>query len=154
MIEQLDRRILALETELAELRRRKIALLHEQIAEVEASLSGGASGSAAKAAGQKTGGARTGKGWAADLPAGDGWAPKARRGKAGPKKRGRRPGKRVPDEEILPFITKLVSGSGGEGISARKVSEAIGVFYPRVVKIMEANFKKTGQRKWTRYHLK
>jgi len=55
---------------------------------------------------------------------------------------------------MLPSITKLVSSSGKEGISARKVSEAIGVFYPRVAKIMEANFKKTGERKWSRYHLK
>lgn len=147
MIEQLDRRILALETELEELRRRKISMLQQQIAEVQASISAGTSGLSLK-----TGASRSGKGWVSSLPPSGDWTPKARR--AGPKKRGRRPGKRVPDEEILPSITRLVRESGGEGISARKVSEAIGVFYPRVVKIMEGNFKKTGERKWSRYHLK
>jgi len=124
-------------------------MLQQQIAEVQASISGATSGSSSK-----TGSPRAGKGWAASMPASGGWTPNPRRGKAGPKKRGRRPGKRVPDEEILPSITRLVRESGGEGISARKVSEAIGVFYPRVAKIMEGNFKKTGERKWSRYHLK
>jgi hypothetical protein len=41
MIEQLDKRIVALESELAELRRRKIALLQAQIEEVLASHTGG-----------------------------------------------------------------------------------------------------------------
>jgi len=156
MIEQLDRRISALETELGELRRRKIALLHEQIAQVEASLStdGPRSSTRGTQASGNPGGARAGKGWAGGIQATGNWTPSPRRSKAGPKKRGRRPGKRVPDEDILPAITRLVSGSGAEGISARKVSEAIGVFYPRVVKMMERNFKRTGERKWSRYHLK
>lgn len=151
MIEQLDKRIAALETELETLRRRKLALLQEQIQEVQASLSPSPCGSSAT---RKTGRSETSKGRAADLQAGGAWSPEKRRGKPGPKRRGRPPGKRVPDEEILPAITKLVSSSGREGISARKVSDTIGVFYPRVVKIMEANFKRTGQRKWSRYHLK
>ena len=147
MIEQLDRRISALETELQELRRRKIALLQEQIAQVESSLS-------SNAASAKPGAGRKGKGWTAAMPSASGWSPEPRRAKTGPKRRGRRPGKRVPDDQILPAITKLVSASGKEGISGRKVAEEIGVFYPRVVKIMEANFRKTGERKWSRYHLK
>lgn len=150
MIEQLDKRILALESELAELRRRKIALLQAQIAEVQASLSG--TGTApSKASGR---GARSGKGWTTEMPSA-GWPElSAPRGKSGPKKRGRRPGKRVPDEQVLPSLTRLVAAAGKEGISARKVSQATGIFYPRVVKLMDANFKKTGERKWSRYHIK
>lgn len=153
MIEQLDKRILALESELAELRRRKIALLQAQIAEVQATLSGNPSAPSAR--GTVSGkGSKSGKGWATDLQS-SGWSePAAPRGKSGPKKRGRRPGKRVPDEHVLPTITRLIAASGKEGISARKVSQATGIFYPRVVKLMDANFKKTGERKWSRYHVK
>jgi hypothetical protein len=133
MIEQLDKRIAALETELAELRHRKIALLQAQIAAVEASLAGESSAFSPKASVSYA---------------------KTRAGKPGPKKRGRRAGPRVPDEQVLPSITKLVSASGKEGISARKVSDATGHFYPRVLKLMEMHFKKTGERKWSRYHLK
>ena len=150
MIEQLDKRIFALETELAELRRRKIALLQEQIAAVEASMSGKASAGPAPRAGR----GKASKGWAADVQSGTWAEAPATRGKAGSGKRGRRPGKRVPDEHVLPTITKLVAAAGKEGISARKVSQATGIFYPRVVKLMDANFKKTGERKWSRYHAK
>jgi hypothetical protein len=178
MIEQIDKRIIALESELAELRRRKIGLLQAQIAEVEASLPSGApvsykaSGKAAAKSGksgwaadlQSKGGwaaeqasSRTSAGWAAELAAtkAGGWGgePSGKAGK-GPKRRGRRPGKRVPDEAVLPSIAKLVGAAGKEGISARKVSQVTGLFYPRVVKLMEGNFKKTGERKWSRYHLK
>src|SRR5688572_15873372 len=136
MIEQLDKRILALESELAELRRRKIALLQAQIAEVQASLSGGPSGPLPKSGR----GARSGKGWVTDLQATPAWSDlTAPRGKSGPRKRGRRPGKRVPDEHVLPSIVRIVSAAGKEGISARKVSQATGIFYPRVVKLMDAN---------------
>jgi hypothetical protein len=159
MIEQLDKRIIALETELEELRRRKIDLLQQQIAAIQASLSGNSSASPPKASTSSRDGGNTksGKGWVADLQPAGGRARKSAgpgSGKSGPKKRGRRPGKRIPDEQMLPSIAKLVSASGKEGISARKVSDAIGVFYPRVAKIMEKHFKRTGARKWSRYHLK
>ena len=110
--------------------------------------------SAPSGPGPKAGRGGKSKGWASEVQSG-GWAEAATpRGKSGAGKRGRRPGKRVPDEHVLPTITKLVAAAGKEGISARKVSQATGIFYPRVVKLMDANFKKTGERKWSRYHAK
>jgi hypothetical protein len=141
--------------------------------EDQASLTGGGSHAAttrAYASTAKASSSRPGKGWATDLQSKGGWAAELATSKApvawpelngtkggrssGPRKRGRRPGKRVPDEAVLPSIARLVGAAGKEGVSARKVSQATGIFYPRVVKLMDQNFKKTGERKWSRYHLK
>jgi len=141
MIDKINNRIAALESELAQLKQQKIAILQAQLAEVQASLSGAAPVSRA-ATGRKT----KVTGWADDLIA----AQPAR----GPKKRGRRPGKRVADDDALAAITKIVAAAGKEGVSGRKVAQATGLHYPRVVKIMDQAFRKTGERKWSRYHAK
>jgi hypothetical protein len=143
MIDKINNRIAALESELAELKQKKIAILQAQLAEARASLTGGGAAPAGRG-----GRGRKGKsgGWAADLPA----APKTRR----PGKRGRKRGKRIPDDEALAAITKVVVAAGKAGISGRKVAEATGLHYPRVVKLMDKSFKKTGERKWSRYHAK
>jgi predicted XRE-type DNA-binding protein len=47
-----------------------------------------------------------------------------------------------------------VVAAGKAGISGRKVAEATGIHYPRVVRLMDKSFKKTGERKWSRYHAK
>lgn len=193
MTEQIDNRIAALESELADLKRKKIAILQSQVAAIQASLSGAPSAAPAavpfrrppgrprKVTASSTGWvADLGKakpsssGWAADLakvkPSSGGWVAdmQAANAKAagakpaaakpakqsGPKKRGRKPGKRVPDEQVIAAAAKLVAAAGKEGISARKVAQATGIHYPRLTKLMDIHFKKTGERKWSRYHLK
>ena len=139
MTEQIDKRIAALEQEIAELKRQKLAILQRQVAEIQSSLSG-ASAPAVKAV----------RGTKAPKP--EKAAKPAKAG--GPKRRGRRPGKRIPDEVALANIKKLVVAAGKEGISGRKVSQETGLFYQRVVGLLDANFKKTGERKWTRYFAK
>lgn len=138
MIEQIDKRIAALEQEIAQLKREKIVILQRQVAEIQSSLSG----KRGKAPAEKTAKAERPEKTAKPAKAG------------GKKRRGRRPGKRVPDEVALANIKKLVVAAGKEGISGRKVSQATGLFYQRVVALMDANFKKTGERKWTRYFAK
>jgi len=48
-------------------------------------------------------------------------------------------------------LAKAVKGAGKEGVSARAASQASGVFYPRAIKLMDQNFRKSGSGKWTRY---
>ncbi len=143
MIDKIDNQIARLESELAELRKKKVAILQAQLAEAQASLGGAAP---ARRGGGKRGKAKAATGWVAELPA----AAKSR----GPKKRGRKRGKRLPDDEALAVITKVVTAAGKEGISGRKVADATGLHYPRVVKLMDKTFRKTGERKWSRYHAK
>lgn len=164
MIDQIDKRIAALESELADLKRRKLAILQAQVAAIQASLAGGA---VAVPVGNKKGGRpRKSPLPAAVAPApvkgkrvskssdGGGWPAEILAASKGRKKRGRKPGKHVPDEQILPSITKLVTAAGKEGISGRRVAQAIGVFYPRVKTLMDQNFRKAGERKWSRYFAK
>jgi len=156
MSEIIDRRITELEKELAGLRRQKLSELQTQVAALEASLT------EAPAAGPRKGrppgsGAGKGKGkrqkitrgWVTELAV----SPQAFATKRG-KRRGRPRGKRVSDAEALAKITKLVVAAGKEGTSARKVSLASRLFYPRVIELMNSNFKKGGEGKWTRYTLK
>ena len=160
MSEIIDRRIAELEKELAGLRRQKLSELQTQVAALEASLT--EAPSAAPRKGRPPGsGAGKGKdkgkgkrqritrGWATELAVN----PQAFAAKRG-KRRGRPRGKRVSDAEALAKITKLVTAAGKEGTSARKVSLASSLFYPRVIALMDANFKKGGEGKWTRYTLK
>jgi len=166
MIEQIDKRIAALESELADLKRQKLTILQAQVAAIQASLAKGVAPSPAKTK------ASDGDGWPAEIlaKASQGRKKSASTAKAsdeggwpaeilgmsskGRKKRGRRPGKHVPDEQILPSIKKLVTAAGKEGISGRRVAEALGVFYPRVRALMDQHFRKAGERKWSRYFSK
>ena len=63
-------------------------------------------------------------------------------------------GPRLSEEEVVERLTKVVKAAGEEGISARSAAEEAGVFYLRAIKVMDANFKKTGVAKWTRYRVK
>ena len=144
MTEQIDKRIAALEQEIAELKRQKLAILQRQVAEIQSSLSGAPAAAPAVKAARGTKAAKPEKAAKPAKPAKAG----------GPKRRGRRPGKRIPDEVALANIKKLVVAAGKEGISGRKVSQETGLFYQRVVGLLDANFKKTGERKWTRYFAK
>lgn len=160
MSEIIDRRIAELENELAGLRRQKLSELQTQVAALEASLTGAAADAPRR--GRPPGrppGSGKGKGKGKRQKTVSGWAaelavdPQAMAGKRG-KRRGRPRGKRVSDEEALAKVTKLVTSAGKEGTSARKVSLASGLFYPRVIALMNANFKKSGEGKWTRYTIK
>ena len=140
MIEQLDKQIAELEAKLATLRSQKLAALKAQVAALQASIAGGS--------------VSTPRGAAAKGAPVNAAAPRAKRTGKGPKKRGRRPGKRVPDEVLLPQIRAIVSEAGTEGISAREVSARTDIFYPKVIKLMKKTFKARGKGKWTRYFLK
>jgi len=158
MSESIDKRIAELEKELAGLRRQKLAELQVQMAALEASLTGAPAPAAAAAPrkGRPPGSGAKGKrpkittGWAADLSAKPQKASATDDGKG----RGRPRGKRVSDEDALAKITKIVAAAGKDGTSARKVSLASGLFYPRVITLMDGNFKKSGEGKWTRYTVK
>ena len=160
MSESIDKRISDLEKELAGLRRQKLAELQIQMAALEASLTGApaatATATAAPRKGRPPGSGAKGKrpkittGWAADLTAKPLKASATDDGKG----RGRPRGKRVSDEDALAKITRIVAAAGKEGTSARKVSLASGLFYPRVITLMDGNFKKSGEGKWTRYTVK
>ena len=156
MSEFIDKRIADLEKELAGLRRQKLTELQTQVAALQASLSGAPEAGPRKGRPPGSGNAKgKGKrqaatqGWAAELAT----DPKAFAAKPG-KKRGRPRGKRISDEDALARVTKLVTAAGKDGTSARKVAIASGLFYPRVIEIMDANFKKSGEGKWTRYTVK
>ena len=140
MIEQLDKQIADLEARLADLRRQKLVALQAQVAELQASITGGAAApraAASKAAGSAAAAPRT----------------KAA-ARTGPKKRGRRPGKRIPDDVLLEQIRDIVTAAGPDGISAREVASRTEIFYPKVIKLMKPVFKARGKGKWTRYMLK
>ncbi len=151
MSEIIDRRIAELEKELAGLRRQKLSELQTQVAALEASLMEAPATAPRKGRppGTGAGKSKVTRGWASELAVN----PQAFAAKRG-KRRGRPRGKRVSDETALAKITKLVAAAGKEGTSARKVSLASSLFYPRVITLMDANFKKGGEGKWTRYTLK
>jgi hypothetical protein len=145
MNESIDRRIADLERELAGLRRQKLAELQNQMAALQASLSSGGAPVSRGTPGRKPGRPpKAAKGWASGVPAGGFDA-------APRKRRGRKRGKHVPDSDALAVLTKVVSSAGKEGISARQASQLSGIFYPRAIKLMDDNFRKSGSGKWTRY---
>ncbi len=126
----LDKHISVLEEKLAELRKKKLALLQSRMKEAESAYRalqsnlGGGSGAA---------GRKAGKGSA---------------GRGGPR------GPRLSDEQVITKLTQVVKAAGAEGISARAASQAAGVFYLRAIKAMDGQFRKTGTAKWTRYFAK
>lgn len=139
MSSELDKEIARLERELSQLKRKKYAELQSQLAKLAADLddtSGGGDSSAPAAGGR---GARK--------------AAKKRGRKPGRKAGGRRGGRKpqVSDEEALELLRKHVAAAGPEGVSARAASDATGILYPRAIQLMQANFKKRGSGKWTRY---
>ena len=144
-MDSIDKQIADLERQLAALRRQKLSQLQSEMAALQAALSGEAEAPAPARRGRKP--KAESKGWAASI--GTSSAPSK-----GPKKRGRKRGKQVPDEEALASLTKAVVAAGADGISARNAAETSGVFYPRAIKLMDANFKKSGSGKWTRYRVK
>lgn len=128
----LDKQIAQLEGKLGELRKKKLSLLQERYQEAEramqmlqSSIKGGPV--LANFAGRSSKSIST---------------------KGGPR------GPRLSEEEVVERLTKVVKAAGEEGISARSAAEEAGVFYLRAIKVMDANFKKTGVAKWTRYRLK
>lgn len=134
MSELLDRRINELEHELAQLKRKKMALLQTEMAKLQADISG-------------TRPAKESRGWVADL------MPQNASGTGAPTSSGggRR---RMSDEEVLERLRGAVAAAGEEGISARQAAMDTGVFYLRAIKIMDDHFNKKGSGKWTRYTLK
>lgn len=137
----IDRRISDLENELTVLRRRKMALLQEELSKLQSDLNG-------------TRPVKSAKGWASDL------VPALEYDSAGtfPAKRkytksGSR-GKRLSDEDVIERLRKVVASAGSEGISARSAAEQAGVFYLRAIKAMGDTFVKSGSGKWTRYTIK
>ena len=158
MNDYIDKRIAELEKELAALRRQKLAALQSQVALLQASLTGAPESAPLKAAPVKASAsaAPSGKrkkitqGWAAELTANPlAFADQPRKGRGRPK------GKRMSEEDAMALITRLVAAAGKDGTSARKVSKASGLFYPRVLELIDnEKFKKTGEGKWTRYTLK
>jgi hypothetical protein len=145
MTESIDRRIAELERELAGLRRQKLSELQTQVAALQASIGGGGAGApAVRGPGRRPGRPpKAAKGWATGVDSGYDAAPR--------KRRGRKRGKHVPDNDALSQLAKVVSSAGKEGISARKASQLSGIFYPRAIKLMDDHFKKSGSGKWTRY---
>lgn len=158
MPDYLDKRIAELEHELASLRRQKLASLQSQVALLQATLTGASESMPLKAAPLKASPAAApiGKrnkitlGWAAELTANPlAFADQPRKGRGRPK------GKRMGEADAMALITKLVAAAGKDGTSARKVSKASGLFYPRVLELIANDkFNKTGEGKWTRYTLK
>lgn len=144
MSEFIDKRIAALENELSGLRRQKLVALLSEVAALQASLAGapGAAGQSGAGGPRKMGRPRK-----TDEATG---APTARPRK----RRGRRHGKRISDQEALGMLRNAVAASGSEGLSARAASDSAGVFYPRTIKLLKGNFKRAGAGRWTRYSLK
>lgn len=125
----LDRKIAALEEQLADLRKRKLALAKDRLREAEMEVS------------------RLNN----DLKGGGLVLPIIRRkgnAKGGPR------GPRLKDDQVLALLTREVKAAGDQGISAREASKRTGVFYLRAIKVMDENFKKSGTGKWTRYRTK
>ena len=137
-MDSIDKQIADLERQLAGLRRQKLASLQSQMAALQAALEGGTEAAAPVRRTRKV--KEETKGWAGEL--------------SSPKRRGRRKGKHISDEEALAALTKVVVAAGAEGISARHASEKSGVFYQRAIALMNDSFKKTGSGKWTRYTVK
>ena len=153
MTESIDKQIAQLESELARLRNLKVSALRAQLAAIESQIRGDVSAPAAAAAPGKRGPGRKKKeSWA---PAAAGAVAAARPAKGG--KRGRKPGPRISDEEVIEVILKFVREAGSEGTSARAIADSNNLFYPRVnglIKKHKDKFKKSGAGKWTRYTIK
>jgi hypothetical protein len=141
MTDSLDKRIAALERDLAALRRQKLEELQSQMQTLQASIGGMTTGAAPSHRGRPS---RAGTGWAAELQE----APASGSPK---KRRGRKRGRQIPEEEALAALKRVVQSAGKEGISARQASQQSGIFYPRAIKLMDEHFKKSGSGKWTRY---
>lgn len=131
----LDRRISDLENELANLRRRKVAELQEELNKLQADLNG-------------TRPMKMSKGWAADL------VPVLDTADSEPFRKSTGRGRRLSDEEVIERLRKVVVAAGTEGISARAAAEQANVFYLRAIKAMGETFVKSGAGKWTRYTIK
>jgi hypothetical protein len=156
MLEQLDRQIAEMEARLAALRQQKLAALQAQMAALQAAMSG--SPAALVPAAVKSKGGRPRKD---GLPPGSVKAPvfaplpvAAPRVSNGPKKRGRRPGKRIPDDVLLERLKAFVAAAGKEGVSAREAAARCDIFYPKAIGLMKNAFKAHGTGKWTRYTVK
>lgn len=139
----IDRRINDLEHELAKLRQRKVALLRDELIQLESELSGSRP-------------SRASRGWAVDLaPGGVPASPDAAGATpAAPllmRRRSGGRGKRMTDEDVVERLRKVVAEAGSEGISARAAANEAGVLYLRANKLMADNFNKEGSGKWTRY---
>lgn len=152
---EIDKRISVLEKELADLRRHKLAALQSEVAALQASLSSddGATARRGRPPGAPSAPRRgrppkaESRGWATTIST----DPAAFSSTAPRKKRGRKRGKHIPDEEALSMLSQAVGAAGPDGISARQASQLSGVFYPRAITLMDKNFKKSGSGKWTRY---
>ena len=121
----LDKQIASTEAKLAELRKKKLQFLQNRMKEAEQALRQMQS--------------NIGSGGVA----GTGRGKKA--GSGGPR------GPRLTDQQAMERLTKEVKTAGASGISARSAAQKSGVFYLRAIKLMDANFKKSGTGKWTRY---
>jgi len=128
MTENIDRQIAKLEAELNGLRRQKLASLEQQVSELAALLGGGTGPVSA--------------------------SPAAEPAVKGGRRRRRKRYQRFSDEEAVAALKEAVAGSGSEGIAGKQASEHSGVSYPRAIKLLDANFKKSGSGKWTRYTMK
>lgn len=129
----LDKQIAQVEAKLSDLRRKKLALLQSRLHDAERAMQELASNI---------------KGTPMLANYGTRRGVKAAASKVGPR------GPRLSDDEVVERLAKVVKAAGEEGISARSAAEAAGVFYLRAIKVMDANFKKTGVAKWTRYRIK
>ncbi|MDB6070195.1 MAG: hypothetical protein JWL81_1366 [Verrucomicrobiales bacterium] len=137
----IDRRISELESELAKLRQRKVAQLREELSRLESDLSG-----------VRT--TRATKGWAAELTTPASTAPATDAAPIYSYRKSNGRGKRLPEEEVVERLRRVVAAAGSEGISARAAAQDAGVFYLRAIKAMDGNFIKKGSGKWTRYTTK
>lgn len=122
----LDKQIAGAEAKLAELQRKKLSFLQNRMKEAERAL----------------------RAMQSNLGGSGGSASGGRAKKAG---RGGPRGPRLTDQQAIERLTKEVKAAGSGGISARAAAMKAGVFYLRAIKLMDANFKKSGVAKWTRY---
>ena len=129
----LDKQIAQVEAKLSDLRKKKLALLQGRLQDAERAMQELASNIKGTPMLANYGGRR---------------GAKAAATKVGPR------GPRLSDAEVVERLAKVVKAAGDDGISARSAAEAAGVFYLRAIKVMDANFKKTGVAKWTRYRVK
>lgn len=140
MTESLDRRIADLERELAGLRRQKLTELQNQMATLQASIGGIIIGPGPQFS-RRGRPPKNANGTITSLPPAG----------IGRKRRGRKRGKRIADEDALAALSSAVKSAGKDGISARQASQVSGIFYPRAITLMDRHFKKSGSGKWTRY---
>lgn len=130
MITEIDRHILRVESELTALRQQKLALLQRELD----ALTTAPAGVPARRA-------------ASSLPAQG--AVSGGRGR-----RRRKRWQRFSDEEAIAALSEAVRGAGEDGMAGKQASSISGVSYPRAIKLLDANFTKSGSGKWTRYTAK